>query len=144
MSVDTSELRARIEERLDAVLDPCSTFTEKPQSIVDLGLVDGIAIDDGDVTVELLPTNQLCMYVPHMTEDIETRVGDVPEVDTVTVETVATKVWTRDRMTDEARAERAEHFRERVAEQGLSPAYDGERWADDVAIDATAGRDDRR
>lgn len=127
---ETSALEDRVREQLDEVLDPCSTFTEKPQSIVDLGLVDGVAIDDGHVTVDLLPTNQLCLYIPHMTEDIETRVGEVPEVDAVTVETVADEVWTRERMTDAARWERQEYFRERVEEHGLSPAYDGERWVD--------------
>lgn len=137
MSSEVSALEAQVRERLNEVLDPCSTFTERPQSIVDLGLVDGVSIDDGDVTVDLLPTNQLCMYVPHMTEDIETKVGAVPGVDTVTVETVADEVWTPDRMTDEASAERAEYFRERVTEHGLSPAYDGEEWVDDVGVGAS-------
>lgn len=126
------DLEGRIREQLDEVLDPCSTFTERPQSIVDLGLVDGVAVDDGDVTVDLLPTNQLCMYVPHMAEDIENRVGALSEVETVVVETVADEVWTRDRMTEEAYAEREEYFRERVSEHGLSPAYDGAEWVDDV------------
>lgn len=139
-SSDTPALEDRVRKELDEVLDPCSTFTEKPQSIVDLGLVDGVAIDGGDVTVDLLPTNQLCMYIPHMTEDIETRVGNLPEVDSVAVETVAEKVWTRDRMTEEARAERQEYFRERVGEHGVSPAYDGEEWVDDVGTDQSDWR----
>lgn len=140
VSSDTPALEDRVREQLDEVLDPCSTFTETPQSIVDLGLVDGVAIEDGDVTVDLLPTNQLCMYIPHMTEDIETRVGTLPEVDTVTVETVAEKVWTRDRMTETARAERQEYFRERVGEHGLSPAYDGEEWVENAGTEQSDWR----
>lgn len=132
MSSDSHDLKGQIREQLDEVLDPCSTFTEKPQSIVDLGLVDGISIDDGDVTVDLFPTNQLCMYIPHMTEDIENRIGEIPEVDSITVETVADKVWTQDRMTEEAYEERKGYFQERVAEHGLTPAYDGEKWVDDI------------
>jgi len=128
MSSDAHDLEERIREQLDEVLDPCSTFTEKPQSIVDLGLVDGISIDEGDVTVHLLPTNQLCMYIPHMTEDIENRVGNIPEIDSIIVETVADEVWTQDRMTEEAYEERKEHFQDRVEEHGLTPAYDGEKW----------------
>lgn len=127
-----TDLEPSVWERLDEVLDPCSTFTERPQSIVDLGLVDGIAVDGGKVTVYLLPTNQLCTYVPHMTEDIENRVGELPAVDSVTVEQVTDKIWTQDRMTEEAYAERQEHFQERVARHGLSPAYDGEEWVDDA------------
>lgn len=134
MSSNNSDLELRVRERLDEVLDPCSTFTEKPQSIVDLGLVDGVSIDDGDVTVDLLPTNQLCMYIPHMAEDIENRVGGIPGVDSITVETVADTVWTQDRMTDEAYEEREAYFQERVAAHEITPAYDGTDWADEVTI----------
>lgn len=122
--------------RLDEVLDPCSTFTERPQSVVDLGLIEDVAVDDGDVTIRLLPTNQLCMYVPHMTEDIEERVGTLPAVESVTVEQVTDTIWTQDRMTDEAYRERQDHFEQRVAQHGLSPAYDGEQWVDDEGVDA--------
>lgn len=139
-SNEAPDLEGRVREQLDGVLDPCSTFTEKPQSIVDLGLVDGVSIDDGDVTVDLLPTNQLCMYIPHMTEDIETRVRELPDVDSVTVEIVADKVWTQERMVETASAEREEYFQKRVVEHGLSPAYDGEEWVDDVGIDAADRR----
>lgn len=141
MSSDLSALEAQVREQLNEVLDPCSTFTEKPQSIVELGLVDGVSIDDRDVTVNLLPTNQLCMYIPHMSEDIENRVGKIPEVDSITVETVADKVWTQDRMTDEAYEERKEYFQERVEVHDITPAYDGEEWSDEVTIE-TATTDD--
>lgn len=133
MRSDTADLDGRVRERLDEVLDPCSTFTERPQSIVDLGLVDGVDIDDGNVTVDLLPTNQLCMYIPHMTEEIEHRVGDMPAVDSVAVEIVADEVWTKDRMTDEAHETREEYFQERVEAHGVAPAYDGETWSDEVS-----------
>lgn len=139
MASETSPLEAEVEARLGNVLDPCSTFTDRPQSIVDLGLVDGISIDAGDVTVKLLPTNQLCMYIPHMSDEIETRVGEIPAVSSVTVETVADKVWTQDRMTADAAEERAEYFEERVNAHKVTPAYDGEKWTEEVGI--TTGRD---
>lgn len=136
-STDSARLEDEVRARLDEVLDPCSTFTERPQSIVELGLVDAVAIDEGDVTVDLLPTNQFCMYIPHMASEIESRVGSIPAVDSVTVETVSEKVWTQDRMTDEAAAERAAYFQQRVEEHGISPAYDGDEWVDDSWVDAT-------
>ena len=132
MAPDTRDLEVQVRERLEEVLDPCSTFTDRPQSIVDLGLVDGVSIEDGTVTVRLLPTNQLCTYVPHMTRDIESRVGVLPDVDTVTVEQVATKIWTQERMTEEAYDVRHAYFQERVEKHGLSPAYDGEDWSEDA------------
>lgn len=138
MTREHTTLRAAIRARLDEVLDPCSMFTEKPQSVVELGLIDGVAIEDREVTVDLLPTNQLCVYVPHMADEIEDRVGDLPEVDAVSVETVADKVWTQDRMTDEAYEERTRYFEHRIDAHDVTPAYDGEEWTEDVAIESGA------
>jgi metal-sulfur cluster biosynthetic enzyme len=142
MDADISDLEDRVRERLDEVLDPCSTFTERPQSVVDLGLIDGVTVENGDVTVYLLPTNQLCMYIPHMTEDIETRVGELSAVDSVSVEVVADEVWTQDRMTREARQEREDHFEARVEAHEITPAYDGETWSDETRAGSTRRRDD--
>lgn len=142
MSNDSPPLEDRVRDRLNEVLDPCSTFTEKPQSIVDLGLVDGVSIDDRDVTVELLPTNQLCMYIPHMMEDIEKRVGELPGIDSITVETVADKVWTQDRMTEEAATEREEYFTERIEAHDVTPAYDGETWSEEISVDVKGDTND--
>lgn len=135
MTTDSDDLESSVRARLDEVLDPCSTFTDRPQSIVDLGLVDGVSIEGGAVTVELLPTNQLCTYVPHMVEDIENRVGDLPAVESVAVDQVTEKIWTQDRMTEQAHRERQAHFEQRVAEHDLTPAYDGEEWTEDARPD---------
>lgn len=142
MDVDTSDLDRRVRERLDEVLDPCSTFTERPQSITDLGLVERVTVDGGDVTVHLLPTNQLCTYIPHMTEEIEGRVRSLPSVDSIAVEVVADEVWTRDRMTEAARREREEHFQERVETYGIAPAYDGESWSGVAGRESNRGTDE--
>lgn len=142
MNAPSSALEDRVKNQLGEVLDPCSTFTERPQSIIDLGLVDSIAIDDGHVIVDLLPTNQFCMYIPHMTEEIENRIGALSEVDSVSVDVVSEKVWTRDRMSAEARAEREAYFESRVEAHEVTPAYDGESWSDEVRTSASV-TDDR-
>lgn len=139
MTETTDELEAQIRERLDEVLDPCSTFTARPHSIIDLGLVDGVRIDGRDVTVDLLPTNQLCMYIPHMTDEIETRLRRLPAVDSITVEVVADEVWTRDRMTTATKREREAHFQSRVVEHDLTPAYDGDSWSGDLISELSEG-----
>lgn len=126
------DLADQVNARLDQVLDPCSTFTDRPQSILDLGLVDAVEIEGTTVTVYLLPTNQLCMYIPHMAEEIETRVGNLPEVSSVTVEVVADKIWTQDRMRNEAAQEREDYFQSRIEAHDLTPAYDGESWSEEV------------
>lgn len=143
MTHSTHDLEAQVRERLDEVLDPCSTFTDRPQSIVDLGLVDAVCVDDHAVTVHLLPTNQLCMYIPHMAEEIESRVCALPPVEAVTVEVVADEVWTRERMTTAAKRAREDGFRSRVEAHDVTPAYDGESWADDIEAALTGQTDDR-
>lgn len=141
MTPSTPDLEERISGRLDEVLDPCSTFTDRPQSILELGLVDGVDIAGRRVTVYLLPTNQLCMYIPHMAEEIESRVGELPGVDSVSVEVVADKVWTQDRMTNEARQEREDYFQSRIEAHGVTPAYDGESWSADIEAELSGQPD---
>lgn len=143
MTPSTDDLENQVSDRLDEVLDPCSTFTDRPQSIVDLGLVDGVEIDVPNVTVYLLPTNQLCMYIPHMAEEIESRVRELPPVDSVTVEVVADKVWTQDRMTKAAKREREEYFQSRVEAHEVTPAYDGESWSNEIKPELTGHTDGR-
>lgn len=137
MTLEHHDLDEQVRGRLDEVLDPCSTFTDRPQSIVALGLVDAVEIEGTTVTVYLLPTNQLCMYIPHMAEEIESRVGELPAVRSVTVEVVADKVWTQDRMTDGAKRERENHFQSRVETHGVTPAYDGEAWSEEIDASLT-------
>jgi len=119
-----TELEAHVRDTLDDVLDPCSTFTDQPVSIVDLGLVDGIGVDDGDVTIKLLPTNQLCMYMMNIQEEVEEKVQSLSQVDSVAVEQVTDKVWTQDRMSDEEVQRRHERFQNRVERHDMTPYYD--------------------
>lgn len=143
MTPSIQDFEEQVRERLDEVLDPCSTFTDRPQSIVDLGLVDDVNIDVPTVTVYLLPTNQLCMYIPHMAEEIESRVRELPAINSVTVEVVADKVWTQERMTTAAQREREDYFRSRVEAHEVTPAYDGESWSNEIEAELT-GRTDGR
>lgn len=139
MSVSESRVRAELEE----VLDPCSTFTDTPVSIVDLGLVDEVRVEDGAVAVRLLPTNQMCMYMMNMSDEIQERVGELEGVESVDVTQETAKIWTPVRMSDDAREERQQVFRERAEKHGLTPYYDedGEAGTDptgDVEADADA------
>lgn len=136
--MSTSDLVAAVWDRLDDVLDPCSTFTEHPQSVVDLGLIDEVSIDDGHVTVHLLPTNQLCMYVPHMADEIDRRLTALSTIDSVSVEQVTDAIWTQDRMTESAYRERHEQFQRRVDRHDLTPAYDGQEWVASRDTDGSA------
>jgi len=49
--------------QLDDVFDPCSCMTDDPVSIVELGLVENVERDGGSVSIELLSTTPICMYI---------------------------------------------------------------------------------
>lgn len=136
-----SNLEDRIWSCLDEVLDPCSTFTDRPQSVVELGLIDSVRVADDEVEVHLLPTNQLCMYIPHMSDEIETRLREFESIESVCVEIVADEVWTQDRMTAAAKREREEHFQSRVEANDLTPAYDGDSWSGEIEAELSGGTD---
>lgn len=106
---------------LSAVLDPCSCQTGSPVDIVELGLIESVEIADASVSVVLLPTSPMCMYVGHMTEEIRRRVGNVDGVEEVAVERETETLWTPERMADDLRRERRDRFRERLRSEGIEP-----------------------
>ena len=87
-------------QALRTVHDP-----EIPVNIVDLGLVYGCRVEDGDVHVEMTLTAPGCGMGPVMVQDVERRVGRVPFVDAVHVDLVFDPPWQRDMMSEEAQLE---------------------------------------
>lgn len=85
---------------------------EMPVSIVDLGLIYGVAVDDGRATVEMTLTYTGCPARKYLTEEIEERVGAVDGVDAVDLELVWSPPWTMEMVTDAGR--------DRLREFGLS------------------------
>lgn len=85
-------------DRLHTVQDPCSLGVGSPIDIVDMGLIEKIAIsNDGDVTVHLVLTQPTCWYFNDMREHIIHALEDLPSVRTVRVE-VFEELWSPDRM----------------------------------------------
>lgn len=112
-----------IESVLQTVLDPCSCVSSDPTSIVDLGLVEEIAVDGDVVSVELVLTSPSCAYFPHIRVEIVEKIEMCESVsaDKIVVTQNTQEVWGRDRMSQAERERRDERFRRRVAEEGLSP-----------------------
>jgi len=108
-------------DELSTVLDPCSCKTEEPVNIVDLGLVENVAVDDGAVSIRLVLTSNVCMYFVEMSEEIIERVGDIEGVEDVEVDQETEKVWTPSRMADERRQSREERFHKRMNREGITP-----------------------
>lgn len=94
--VDTSQ----VHEALTTVFDP-----EIPVNIVDLGLVYGCEVDDGNVVVTMTLTAPGCGMGPVLVDEVKRRVGQVPNVRSVEVALVFDPPWSRDMMTEEAQLE---------------------------------------
>jgi ring-1,2-phenylacetyl-CoA epoxidase subunit PaaD len=99
---------ADIMDVLETIPDP-----EMPVSIVDLGLIEHVAIvpDDGGtrVLIDVLPTFVGCPALDMIRGDIEAKIGDMDGVDRVDVTFKNDPPWSVDRITDEGRRTLREH-----------------------------------
>ncbi len=83
---------------LSDVLDP-----EWPVSIVDMGLVYGVTVEDGIVTLRLTFTATACPCMEMIQEDIRTRLLGMPGVRDVRIVVIWDPPWSKDRLTARAR-----------------------------------------
>ncbi len=93
---------AQVWKALDSIFDP-----EIPISLVELGLIYKVAIDQasGQVDIQMTLTAPGCGMGPVLVSDVEYRTGKVPNVKSVNVELVFDPPWTREMMTEEAQLE---------------------------------------
>ncbi len=90
-----------VEDVMDAltnVIDP-----ELGLDFVELGLIYGVEIDDGDVQVTFTLTTPGCPIGPQVTEQIEEFVGELDDVRSVECEMVFTPPWSPDKMSEDAK-----------------------------------------
>lgn len=93
--MDESEVR----QALQSVEDP-----EAGMSVLDLGLVYGIAVDPGRVRVEMTMTSPACPASDYIVDEAAAAIRAVaPEGTDVDVQLVWDPPWTPERMSDEAR-----------------------------------------
>jgi len=79
------------------------TDPEWPVSIVDMGLVYGVAVEEGAVRLTLTFTATACPCMGMIQEDIRERLGRVPGVRDVEIVVSWDPPWTKDRLTERAR-----------------------------------------
>lgn len=91
-----TDRRARFLEALKDVEDP-----EIPISVVDMGLIVAIRVDEQAVEVDVTLTAMGCPAVDMIVEDIEQRLLAEPDVETVKVTIVWEPIWTKDRLSPE-------------------------------------------
>lgn len=86
---------------LDNCYDPCCQ--ERKISVVDMGLIESIEIQDCSVRIEMVLTSGWCPFASRLIEMIHEEVGGLPEVNDVEVEVVWDPAWTPERMSEGAR-----------------------------------------
>ncbi len=78
---------------------------EIPVNIYDLGLIYGVEVDEGHVTVSMTLTTPHCPVAETMPGEVEMRVMNVPGVATAEVNLVWDPAWDPGKMSDEAKLE---------------------------------------
>jgi metal-sulfur cluster biosynthetic enzyme len=87
-----------VEEALYNVIDP-----ELGLDFVELGLIYGVAIDEGNVKVTFTLTTPGCPIGPQVNEQIEEFVGELDGVKTIESEMVFTPPWSPEKMSEDAK-----------------------------------------
>ncbi len=90
-------------EKITEVLRTCFD-PEIPINIVDLGLIYGIDIKEGNVMIRMTLTALGCPLSPYINQDIERKVTSIDGVKKVQIEVVWDPPWSAERMSKEARA----------------------------------------
>lgn len=86
-------------DALGEVLDP-----EMPISLIELGLIYGLELQDGVARIELTFTATACPCMEFIREDIRDRLERELWIDRVEIEDVWSPPWTTDKITPEGRA----------------------------------------
>lgn len=106
----------------DAVLDALAQVTDPempPVSIADLGMVVAVAVDDGRVAVDLLPTFSGCPAIPMIETDVRAALAALDGVEAVTVRWRRDLVWDPEMITPAGR--------EALAAAGIAPPGSGQQ-----------------
>jgi metal-sulfur cluster biosynthetic enzyme len=85
-------------EALSNVIDP-----ELGLDFVELGLIYGIEIDDGNVSITFTLTTPACPIGPQVSEQMVEFVSEVPGVQQVVPNMVFTPPWTPEKMSEDAK-----------------------------------------
>jgi metal-sulfur cluster biosynthetic enzyme len=90
---------------VDDVMDALSNVIDPELGLdfVELGLIYGVAIDDGHVTVTFTLTTPGCPIGPQVNEQIEEFVGELEGVKTIDSEMVFTPPWSPEKMSEDAK-----------------------------------------
>ena len=101
VSPEDALLREKVIETLRTVKDP-----EIPVNIYDLGLIIAIEIAPFSiVNIKMTLTAPACPVADSIVAEVQDKLNSIPEASGAYVELVWEPVWTRERMSEEARLE---------------------------------------
>ena len=86
---------------LSGVFDPCCR--EKGISVVDMGLLRSVVVQERHARVELLLTSGWCPFAARVLTDVEDAIRAQPGIASCEAEVVWDEAWTTDRLSDSAR-----------------------------------------
>jgi len=86
---------------LDNCYDPCCR--ERRISVVEMGLIESIEIENRRVRIEMVLTTGWCPFASRLLEMVTEEVRALPTVDSVDVDVVWDPTWTPERMSASAR-----------------------------------------
>jgi metal-sulfur cluster biosynthetic enzyme len=105
-----AEAVANVRAALGEVYDPCSQAWQRPLSLVDLGLVREVDVDEaGHVSIRVSLTVPFCVAVATIMQAVERRVAELPGITAVSVHIDQTAPWSPELMTETGRRRLAEH-----------------------------------
>lgn len=93
--------RADIVDALRDVYDPCCE--DRGLSVVDMGLIEDVRVEDGSASVDLVLTSGWCPFMVPLVATIRERIAAVPAVADVDVRVVWDTAWTSGRLSPLAR-----------------------------------------
>jgi metal-sulfur cluster biosynthetic enzyme len=99
MAETTTLNKDAVMEALKDVYDP-----EIPVNVVDLGLVYGCEVEEGDVRVQMTLTFPGCGMGPYIAQQAEWRIAEIEEVEDVEVEMVYEPAWNPEMISEDGKA----------------------------------------
>jgi metal-sulfur cluster biosynthetic enzyme len=112
----SSVSEADVESALEEIIDPCSASRGTNHSVIEMGLLKSIDINEGAVTVNMRLTSPACFMIPYFIRQTEEIVGALDGVESVELTTDAGMEWSPDMMSDDAK-KRREKYLEQLEER---------------------------
>ena len=92
--------KEEIMDKMKGVYDP-----EIPVNIVDLGLIYEANIEEGNVNVLMTLTSPGCSVGPHIAQQVEWAISELPGIENVNVEMTFAPPWNPEMISAEAKQE---------------------------------------